>query len=92
MGADGSFRFDDVPPRRVSTTVAVPIPSQRPSTHVRSFAASREVTVPEMPGLRSDQPLELGTMELKLKEVPAPDGAPATLQFSTGTFSSGTSD
>jgi len=67
--ADGSFRLEDIPAGTytlsVMTTSSQQSTSQpgRPPGYERF---TREVVVPEMPGGRSDEPLNLGTITLQV--------------------------
>jgi hypothetical protein len=57
---DGSFHIDDVRPGTYSLRI-------EPTDNKRNpiATAERTVVVPEMPGGRSDEPVDLGTIELK---------------------------
>ncbi len=77
--ADGSFRIDDV----AAGTYLLTLPTiKKPSDSPGGFfgtdwiaKATREVVVPSMPGDRSDEPLDLGTIQGELVEHPvAPKG------------------
>jgi hypothetical protein len=60
--ADGSFRIDDVAAGTYTLVIdALDVSNRRPIATAR-----RTVIVPEMPGGRSDQPLDLGTLEMLL--------------------------
>jgi thiol-disulfide isomerase/thioredoxin len=77
---DGSFRFDDVPAGTYAATVVIArIGDGRscgPGDQVASAATT--VTVPDMPGGRSDDPLELPTLTMTVrKTVGVGDPAPA---------------
>lgn len=67
LDRDGSFRIEDVPAGSYDLNFAVLQPlldgSGRPTDRAMA-TAHREVTVPEMPGGRSDEPLDLGTIPL----------------------------
>jgi len=77
--ADGSFRVDDVPAGNYDLTIQVYEP---PVDEYRAIgeqigAITRKVVVPEMPGGRSDEPLDLGAIELTMfKRVKVGDAAP----------------
>jgi peroxiredoxin len=65
---DGSFRVDDVPPGPYAIYIS---PTERPKDGA-SFGteplaqANLEFVMPEIPGGRSDQPLDVGTVQLML--------------------------
>ena len=67
---DGSFRVEDVPAGTHEVIVRV---YERPESAYSSYgdvsgSITMEFEVPEMPGGRSDEPLDLGTLELELRE------------------------
>jgi hypothetical protein len=72
---DGSFRIDDVPAGayelRIKVTEALKNGEDRLPAIMRSAkeiaSLTQEVVVPEMPNGRSDEPLDLGTLQLKWK-------------------------
>lgn len=69
IGPDGSFRVEDVPAGSYLLTVWVGTP---PSGNERAGngtlgRASHTFVVPEMPSWRSDEPLDVGRIELKLE-------------------------
>jgi hypothetical protein len=81
LEADGSFRVDDVEAGTYDFIVVVNEPQRNPfsvgmGTGVIA-TARRELTVPAMPGERSDEPLDLGTITATPAEKPA---APAATQ------------
>ena len=66
--SDGSFRFEDVPAGDYELTVRLdaPLKSGRAATTEVIGSVSHSFHVPEMPDGHSDEPLELGTLELSL--------------------------
>jgi protocatechuate 3,4-dioxygenase beta subunit len=71
---DGSFRVEDVPAgayRFGVTATSNDRPDPRFGGGTIIGSARAEFTVPELPGGRSDEPLDLGTIEMK-PEPPAP--------------------
>jgi thiol-disulfide isomerase/thioredoxin len=77
---DGSFRADDVPAGTYQLAIAVSKVNADgtcgPGDTIAT--ASADVSVPEMPGGRSDEPLEVPTLEMKLKRtVSVGDAVPA---------------
>lgn len=87
---DGSFRVDDIPAGEYDLRVEVYDP---PDSKYRAFgelrgSINRKVEVPEMSGGRSDEPLDLGEIELDmLKRVKIGDAAPG---FEVPTLDGGT--
>jgi beta-lactamase regulating signal transducer with metallopeptidase domain/protocatechuate 3,4-dioxygenase beta subunit len=69
--ADGSFRLEDIPAGTYTLSIMTTSPQQstsqpgRPPGYERF---TREVVVPEMPGGRSDEPLNLGIITLQLPQ------------------------
>lgn len=77
---DGTLRADDVPAGTYQLSIAIaqvrPDGTCGPGDAVAT--ASADVTVPEIPGGRSDEPLEIPTLEMKLRKiVNVGDAAPA---------------
>jgi hypothetical protein len=72
---DGRFRIEDVPAGRYELHAQVHAPGTGvPGTHGPELAnVDTEITVPEIPGGRSDVPLDLGTIELKPITRPGSD-------------------
>ncbi|MFT4588487.1 MAG: protocatechuate 3,4-dioxygenase beta subunit [Limisphaerales bacterium] len=74
--ADGSFRIDDVPAGDYELHIAVTEPKNgkagyNPYAQLTAIAwLNQDVVVPEMPGGRSDEPLDLGTLKLQWKNPP----------------------
>ncbi len=71
LDKDGRFRLDDVTPGTYELTITV---NARPDSQVfdpgNDLGSLRmSVTVPEIPGGRSDQPLDLGSLTVKLFEI-----------------------
>jgi hypothetical protein len=68
IAADGSFRCDDVPAGDYEVVVQVYEPLPDPRIHGGGLLAftgpKRTFNVPPMPGGRSDEPLDLGSLEL----------------------------
>ena len=67
LGRDGSFRIEDVEAGTYDLVIVVDEPPHNPQdspSHKALGTARREVIVPEMPGGRSDEPLDLGTIPL----------------------------
>jgi RNA polymerase sigma factor (sigma-70 family) len=68
LGRDGSFRIEDIEAGTYDLVIHVnepPADPQGPPSYKPIGTARREVTVPEMPGGRSDEPLDLGTIPLE---------------------------
>jgi RNA polymerase sigma factor (sigma-70 family) len=82
---DGSFRVDDVEAGRYDLTILVNEPSRDPRGFMVSLeplgVANLVVAVPDMPGGRSDEALDVGRITLtpfkKLPVIKAGDAAPA---------------
>lgn len=87
IGADGSFRVEDVPPGAYRLEVVVRIEPDGPATHHRFYEVLKDVTVGEIPGRRSDQPLDLGTVKAIYKETPIDKTRTGTFHFYTGSVS-----
>ncbi|UCD27939.1 MAG: carboxypeptidase regulatory-like domain-containing protein [Planctomycetota bacterium] len=84
--SDGSFRIEDIPTGTYDFRVNVSkLPSAEASSPFETIALlTHEFEVPEMIGGRSDKPLNLGNLELKLpKTLKVGDAAPL---FETQTF------
>ena len=67
LSRDGSFRIEDVEAATYDLIFVVneaPQDPQGPPSYKVLGTARRDVTVPEMPGGRSDEPLDLGTIPL----------------------------
>ncbi len=67
LDKDGSFRIEDVQAGTYNLNFVVlqpPLVPNAPSTKQAMATARRDVTVPEMPGGRSDEPLDLGAIPL----------------------------
>jgi RNA polymerase sigma factor (sigma-70 family) len=69
---DGRFRIEDVPAGKYRLTAEVREPGNGvPGTYGAELASiDTEIVVPEIPGGRSDAPLDLGTIELKPSKLP----------------------
>jgi 5-hydroxyisourate hydrolase-like protein (transthyretin family)/peroxiredoxin len=77
---DGKFRADDIPAGKYTLTIGISQPPADRSCGPGDVlaTASAEVTVDEMPGGRSDEPLEVPTLEMKVRRtVGVGDAAPA---------------
>ena len=72
---DGRFRIEDIPSGRHRLEVRVNAPSQGAGGPVIG-RAQRDFTMPEMPGGRSNEPLDLGTITVKLETLQIGDLAP----------------
>ena len=72
---DGRFRIEDVPSGRHMLDVRVNAPNHGPAGHVIG-RVKRDFTVPEMPDGRSNEPLDLGTITVKLEALQIGDLAP----------------
>jgi hypothetical protein len=72
LAAAGSFRADDIPAGKcqVMVTVMEDNPGQMPPRAPVGYA-SKEVLVPEMPGGRSEETLDVGTIEVPVHHLPA---------------------
>jgi RNA polymerase sigma factor (sigma-70 family) len=67
IGKDGSFRIDDVESGTYELIFVIdepPANADAPPTHKPIASDRREVTVPAIPGGRTDEPLDLGTIPL----------------------------
>jgi peroxiredoxin len=98
--ADGSFRAEDVPAGSYQLFIQVqgPPAAGRGGFGETIASATRDIAVPPMPNGRSDEPLDVGTLELKLATrlnpgEPAPeftvktlDGKPLKLADYRGKF------
>jgi len=60
VASDGKFRVEDIPAGSYTLQVTVSIPDPAQPAQVRRGAVTRQITIPEMPGGRSDTPLDLG--------------------------------
>ncbi len=70
---DGRFRVEDVSAGKYELQGEVREPGQNPGQYGPEVASiTTQITVPDIPGGRSDEPLDLGTIELKpVKPRPA---------------------
>ena len=66
INGDGSFRVEDLPAGDYRLTV-IAVDLQATDSDLEIGRVEREFTIQEIPGGRSDEPLDLGTLELKLK-------------------------
>jgi peroxiredoxin len=76
---DGAFRIDDVPAGAYTLTIAAsePPPGQSSGRGAPIGVATAKVVVPEIPGGRSDEPLEVPALAMKyLPTVNVGDAAP----------------
>lgn len=71
INADGRYRIDDVLPGNYELTVTFSSPpdyaAPRPGKVQVSARAERQVTIAPIPGGRTDEPLDLGTLEMKVQ-------------------------
>jgi len=67
--ADGSFRIDDVPAGTYELMIRVEEPNSRNTRDPMQQVgmARTQVVVPEIPGGRSDEPLDVGTVMLQMR-------------------------
>jgi hypothetical protein len=68
VARDGSFRIEDVPAGEYTLTAQLHEPPAGRQCGMGELLArvNREVIIPEMPGGRSDEPLEVGTIEVTI--------------------------
>ncbi len=75
LEADGSFRVEDVEAGTYELSIMLSEPPRDPYRpgigHDFLATARREVVVPPMPGGRSDEPLDLGTIPVTAIKKPA---------------------
>ena len=89
MEPDGRFRIEDVPAGEYSLSIHVTEPPETPHGMGKQLGSiQQEVIVPEMPGGRSDEPMDLGELKVVLKKdlrigMPAPDFEVKTLDGKT---------
>ena len=82
---DGAFRIEDVIPGRYSFTVFIETPpGQRPFGEIGSYNGT--MAVPPMPENRSDQPLDLGQLELTMHNYNSLDVGDAAPLFTARTL------
>jgi thiol-disulfide isomerase/thioredoxin len=76
---DGTFRLEDIPTGTYTLTIAAnQAKESRRGTLETLGALQRTVAVPAMPGGRSDEPLDLGALKIKLyQNLQVGDRAPA---------------
>jgi hypothetical protein len=67
VAEDGSFRAEDIPAGAYVLSVSVTVRDPSRPTQPSHAEATREFVVPEMPGGRSDTPLDLGAITLQVK-------------------------
>jgi protocatechuate 3,4-dioxygenase beta subunit len=74
LNDDGSFRVEDVVPGTYSLHVGLVDPTGGPNLSFGKYVAQvdHEFTLPEIPGGRTDEPLDLGQLQLKLLDEPKP--------------------
>ncbi len=77
VGDDGTLRVDDVPAGRYLLTVVDAYPRGDRPTNWQGGAA-KMFEIPEIPGGRSDEPFDLGTIKLELRKREAPLPAAAS--------------
>ncbi len=68
---DGSFRVDAVPAGTYTLNVAPAEPGEQPYMRKSLGNLTKEVTVPPAPEDKPDEPFDLGTLELKLRQAPS---------------------
>lgn len=71
--ADGAFRFDDVPAGDYQLFIQIKRTPPEPISGIVQppiATARRDITVPEIPGGRSDDPLDIGVIAVEPKEKP----------------------
>lgn len=97
---DGTIRTDDVPPGeyRLTLLYSGDLPQRRGAAPERIARAIKQFTIPEIPGGRSDEPFDLGTLRPKPRQMlqvgqPAPsfevetlDGRRVTLEQFRGKY------
>jgi hypothetical protein len=67
VGPDGSFRAEDIPSGTYILTVSlIPSDTQAGGPTRPDDRPTREIVIPEIPGGRSDDPLDLGIITLQL--------------------------
>lgn len=99
VSRDGAFRADDVPAGRYNLVFISTDPGQGRARVAESLAvANTSVTVPDMPGGRSDEPLDLGTLPVHRSAAlavgqaapdfatPGPDSKPVRLSDFRGKY------
>jgi hypothetical protein len=67
VAADGTFRADDVVPDIYTLTLQ--FADERPRLKLSAKGKRDAVVVPEIPGGRSDEPLDIGQVELPLISI-----------------------
>ena len=83
VSADGSFRVEDIPAENYTLRATIHAVRRNGAGDIIA-ELKHNFTVPEMPGGRSDLPLDLGTLDIQLPKVTEitgivrlPDGKPA---------------
>ncbi len=72
VAANGTFRAEDVPAGLYQLIITIAQPLDDPAGNVGpriTGQAKRQVVLPELPGGRSDQPFEVGAVELELERI-----------------------
>jgi hypothetical protein len=67
IAADGSFRVEDIEAGTYLLTITLRIPDPvRPTGPSKTCEITKEFTIGEIPGGRSDTPLDLGTLTIQI--------------------------
>lgn len=93
LKSDGAFRVEDIPAGTYKLSIRI---QERPKDPYRDFDSAplatcvQTVNVPDMKGGRSDEPLDLGTLELKELGVPRGSGLGSSPQSPNRPAATGT--
>jgi len=77
ISADGSFRVEDIPAGTYRLEFRLGTPANIDRQGRRLAPLKHFFTVPEIPGGRSDEPLDLGVIPMRIQTDPPEPGAPA---------------